>query len=632
MQFTEYEDTIPQPRFFKDPIHDRIEMSPRLCSFLDTRQFQRLRNIKQLGTTYYVWIGASHNRLEHCIGVSHLARLLASHLKTSQPELHITDRDVECVAIAGLCHDLGHGPWSHVFDGMFIPKVSPGVAERDLWTHERGSEMMFDFLVAENGIEIDEEDKEFVKALIAGEHARTPSEKSFLFDIVANKRNGLDVDKFDYIARDSRMAGDGVNINISRILQSARVLENQICYDIKDINNIYEICATRFRLHKMLYNHKTAKAIEYMIIDVLLSANSYLRISDSVSKPEKYVFLTDSVLETIEASEVEELETARKLVRRIRTRDLYRRVDYKVIPYDLRTLARDAITPERIVEAVKQKFSSGAMDTQVDVGALTPDDVIVDFSTMHHGMKEKNPLDKVLFYSKRRPNECYAAQDGDYSFLRPSCYAEVMLQVFTKNPDYFGAVQAGYRQVVENLGPEALSPQASAPPSQEVRSASPVPTEAPTTPGPSNASPTVTPAASLANVASMSSKSFPNITTASSTTPGGSAAITSLKRNNPFTTVDPHYKHQSPAKQSAKPRSASAGSDAGGCGRRSTSGSIDLGNGTGSGNALLPSDSAGSAIKMHNLGEKRPRDHYGFMEEPGSPSPKRRKSASGGRG
>jgi HD superfamily phosphohydrolase len=103
-----------------------------------------LRAIKQLGVSYYVWPGASHNRFEHCIGkcagnivftldvinprfksagVAHLARMMVEWLRSQQPELGITDRDVRCVQLAGLCHDLGHGPWSHVWDGRFLPVV-----------------------------------------------------------------------------------------------------------------------------------------------------------------------------------------------------------------------------------------------------------------------------------------------------------------------------------------------------------------------------------------------------------------------------------------------------------------------------------------------------------------------------
>lgn len=57
------------------------------------------------------------------VGVAHLAQTLVNHLQQCQPELGITDSEVECVTIAGLCHDLGHGPWSHVWDGVFIPKA-----------------------------------------------------------------------------------------------------------------------------------------------------------------------------------------------------------------------------------------------------------------------------------------------------------------------------------------------------------------------------------------------------------------------------------------------------------------------------------------------------------------------------
>lgn len=102
-----------------------------------------------------------------------------------QPELGITNRDVRCVQLAGLCHDLGHGPWSHVWDGQFIPAVlcvssllyltmpvpdpyilvSPG----SKWSHEDASELMFDDLVKDNGIDIEQDDVNFIKDLIKGE-------------------------------------------------------------------------------------------------------------------------------------------------------------------------------------------------------------------------------------------------------------------------------------------------------------------------------------------------------------------------------------------------------------------------------------------------------------------------------
>ncbi|XP_008412919.2 deoxynucleoside triphosphate triphosphohydrolase SAMHD1-like [Poecilia reticulata] len=113
-------------KVFNDPIHGNIELHPVLVKIIDTPQFQRLRNIKQLGGAYYVYPGASHNRFEHSIGVAHLAGELLQSLKGNQLNLGIDKRDVLCVQIAGLCHDLGHGPFSHMLDIMFIPKARPG--------------------------------------------------------------------------------------------------------------------------------------------------------------------------------------------------------------------------------------------------------------------------------------------------------------------------------------------------------------------------------------------------------------------------------------------------------------------------------------------------------------------------
>ncbi|EPQ59809.1 HD-domain/PDEase-like protein [Gloeophyllum trabeum ATCC 11539] len=419
--------------------------------------------IKQLGTSYYVWPGASHNRFEHCLGVAHLARLMAEHLQTHQPELEITDRDVKCVELAGLCHDLGHGPWSHVWDGQFIPRALEG----STWTHEEGSEMMFDDMVSSNRIDISEADAEFVKALIAGDSKRCGGkEKPFLFEIVANKRNGIDVDKFDYIARDSHAIGEKGNISLTRLIHSARVIDDQICYDIKDANQLYELCYTRFSLHKRIYNHKTAKAIEYMIIDALLAAEPHMKIAEQVFDPERYVYLTDDLMPRIEMSRDPELKESQAIFDRIRTRDLYKCVDYKVFEWAYKDICEQHITPEKIVEAAKNLTNSPSTprphsdvdiadsprrDAPFELDELTPGQVIVDLTKMHYGMKDKNPLDSIKFYSKNNPGRCETAGPGDVSLLMPSVFGEVLLRVYTKDERFFGIVQAGYRAVLAEM-------------------------------------------------------------------------------------------------------------------------------------------------------------------------------------
>ncbi|KAJ6544294.1 hypothetical protein B0H19DRAFT_1170253 [Mycena capillaripes] len=453
-----------QMRHIKDQIHDYIPISPLLSSIIDTKQFQRLRNIKQLGTSYLVWPGASHNRFEHCLGVAHLARSMVEHLRDEQPELEITARDVDCVQIAGACHDLGHGPWSHVWDGLVIPIIAP----EKKWKHEDGSKMMFrDLLVKNNNINLAEKDVDFILALIDGDPLQCSSdEKSFLFDIVANKRNGLDVDKFDYIARDSYMIGEPSKLSLSRLIKSARVIENEICYDIKDVNQLHEICYTRFRLHKMIYNHKTAKAIEYMIVDALILAESHMKIADRIDVPEKFLYLTDGIQGQIESSEDPALEGARAIFDRVSTRDLYKFVDQRIVEWERREIFYRHITRERIVEAAIRVAKQE--NTDVDLTELTPDSVIVDHSTMHYGMKEKNPLDFVKFYSKRNFNKCARAQKGDYSMLMPATFAEVNLTIFTKHPQYLGLVQAGYRAVLKSI-PDIPTPPTVEPPSTPTR-------------------------------------------------------------------------------------------------------------------------------------------------------------------
>ncbi|KAF8318219.1 hypothetical protein DL93DRAFT_2095395 [Clavulina sp. PMI_390] len=431
--------SVPPPRRFLDPIHDYVELEPRVTPFVDTRQFQRLRYLKQLGVAYLVFPGGAHNSSALAILVSHTS------LGRWQPELKITDRDVFCVQLAGLMHDLGHGPFSHVFDNEFIARVRP---DRK-WCHEEGSEMMFDALIKENPhIPISQDEINFVKDLIRGRPRLTSGEKPFLFQIVANAENGLDVDKLDYLDRDAYQCGIRNRVTTSRIMDNCRVVNGKttIAFPYKDHFNIYMVYHSRYALHKQVYNHKTGKAIEYMVVDALIEADRVLKFSEMIDNPDDYVNLTDDILLQIERSKDPELEKARKILERLRKRRLYRVVDFKVVPSAYRDAWENRLTADSIVEEAMAVAPSEAKSV-----GLNKDDIIVDFSALHMGMKDRNPMDCVMFYSKHAPNKAsFIRQDEGFNIL-PEFFQEVQIKIFTREESKKLIIQKAYRSLISKL-------------------------------------------------------------------------------------------------------------------------------------------------------------------------------------
>nr|XP_055062532.1 deoxynucleoside triphosphate triphosphohydrolase SAMHD1-like [Misgurnus anguillicaudatus] len=432
-------------KIFNDSIHGHIELHPLLVKIIDTLQFQRLRNIKQLGAGYWVYPGASHNRFEHSIGVAHLAGCLINSLQEKQTELNITNQDKLCVQIAGLCHDLGHGPFSHLFDVMFIPEVR-GTGYQ--WKHEMASVQIFQHLMETNGL-IEEmklyglnpdKDLVFIKELIQGVNtsntewtARGRTEdKTFLYEIVANKRNGIDVDKWDYFARDCHHLGLGNSFDHQRLLKFARVCEVEvgdkkvrrlfICFRDKEADNVYDMFRTRYTLHRQAYQHKTVNIIEIMIKDVLVKADDHLQISASIDNMENYTKLTDQIFDQILFSSEDNLKDARMILQEIVRRHLPKFVgEARLINAENKDISEKTLKDNWMKAVEKWKINTV--------------DFIVTVVHMDHGMKGKNPIDNVYFYRKRNPDKALKINNYQLSSFLPERFYETLVRIYYRGSD-----------------------------------------------------------------------------------------------------------------------------------------------------------------------------------------------------
>lgn len=443
-------------KVINDPVHGHIDLHPLLIRIIDTPQFQRLRYIKQLGGTYYVFPGASHNRFEHSLGVGHLAGCLLRTLSERQPELEISERDILCVQIAGLCHDLGHGPFSHMFDGRFIPRARQDIK----WKHEQGSVDMFEHLVNSNGLRavmekyglIPEDDICFIKELIAGPpeqpakaslwpYKGRPIEKSFLYEIVANKKNGIDVDKWDYFARDCHHLGIQNNFDHKRYITFARVCKVDkmlhICTRDKEVGNLYDMFHTRNCLYRRAYQHRVGNIIDAMITDAFLKADPYIeipgtggkkyRISTAIDDMEAYTKLTDNIFLEILYSTDPRLDAARELLKNIERRNLYKcvgqtqpGVDKKIKKEDYEWLPEDVAKAKPDIKHLPE---------------LKSEDFIVEVINMDYGMEDKNPVDHVYFYCKSNVYHAFLINKSQVSQLLPERFEEQIIRVYCKKLD-----------------------------------------------------------------------------------------------------------------------------------------------------------------------------------------------------
>ena len=300
-----------------DIIHGNIVIEGLAQKIIDTEEFQRLRNIKQLGCCNFVFPGAVHTRFEHSIGVYHLSKKYIDILNKEKE--YFTPREKECISIAGLIHDIGHGPYSHLFDELFSKDKN----------HEYRSGELFKRMNEKYKLGFNPDEIQSIIHFIYPKNVSINPEEKYKYQIISNN-NGIDVDRFDYLMRDIKMTGLNYGIEYERIMNHSRIENNEIIYSEKVKTNIDEFFRIRFIMYKEVYNHRTVRGIEFMMKDFIKIFSGLHSIDDVIQKDQwdKFIQLNDSIIyqhnlnEGLQSDEIK----MKEIIHNIMTRSIYKSV------------------------------------------------------------------------------------------------------------------------------------------------------------------------------------------------------------------------------------------------------------------------------------------------------------------
>jgi HD superfamily phosphohydrolase len=236
-------------KIINDPVHGFIKIpSAFIYDIIEHPFFQRLRRIKQLGLTSYVYPGATHTRFQHALGAAHLMGMAIQNIRMKG--LKITEEESEAAIIAILLHDIGHGPFSHALEQSIIEN----------FTHEDMSALLMDKLNEQYGGRLD----------LALSIFNNKYYKKFLHQLVSSQ---LDMDRLDYLRRDSFYTGvsEGV-IGSDRIIKMLNVIDDSLVVEAKGIYSIENFLIARRLMFWQVYLHKTVLAAEHLVEKVLQRA------------------------------------------------------------------------------------------------------------------------------------------------------------------------------------------------------------------------------------------------------------------------------------------------------------------------------------------------------------------------
>jgi hypothetical protein len=294
-----------------DPIHDFIRVYDHELKIIDTPLFQRLRRIRQLSGAHLTYPAAQHTRFEHSLGVMHITSQAGQALKEKGI---LKSYDIEVLRLAGLLHDIGHGPFSHLFEEI--------IQEKKFSHEDFGKEII---LKSEIGDSLSKNgyDKKLITKVAFGS-----SKLQYMNEIISG---ALSADMMDYLLRDGYFTGaEHAQIDHKRITQSLHVHQKKLALERSALYSFESMMHSRYQMFKAVYFHKTVRAAEVMLLEVLrLSDDEFGFTSFNINE---YVKLTDEyVLSKLISSKSSKLKRARQFAEDYQNRKLLKCVFERIL-------------------------------------------------------------------------------------------------------------------------------------------------------------------------------------------------------------------------------------------------------------------------------------------------------------
>ena len=322
---------LSETKVLKDPVHSYIHINYEVVwNCLDSKEFQRLRRIRQLGGDFQVYPTAEHSRFSHSLGVYEIVRRIVTEIKSLSVEL--SEYDKICVMLAGLLHDVGHGPFSHAFEHVTNHSHEDYTAKIILGETELNQVLT----------EVSPRLPEDIVSIIEHDHPN-----DILNQIISGQ---LDADRMDYLLRDSYFSATSYGqFDLERILRTMRVRkidENKKALVVKytGIHSVEDYIMARYQMYWQVYYHPVARSYEAVFIqlfnrlkDIFKDNKEYFSdmkvlipfLEKNVVSVEEYFKLDEnSLLYCCSLIQDKDDEIAADLARRLQNRRLFEYVDY----------------------------------------------------------------------------------------------------------------------------------------------------------------------------------------------------------------------------------------------------------------------------------------------------------------